>query len=115
MTYPMVAIIPQRARSRKPTTERTSQTTSMTSYKIKKTIKRQKISEKPQEKITYNEKITDNRGEFLKSATKDDVSFNNQIQIVEETLEESNDFREEGDDESVIDIIGTTFNCDSSV
>ena len=88
----------------------------MTSYKIKDNYnKRKKISGKPQEKITYDEKITDNHGEFLNSATKDDVSFNNQIQIVKEALEESNDFREEGNDETVIDVIGTAFNCDSSV
>ena len=35
MTHPMVAVTSQRATSRKPTMESTSQITSMTSYEIK--------------------------------------------------------------------------------
>ena len=116
MTYPMIAITSQRATSRKPTMESTSQTISMTSYEIKDNlVRKKKTSKEPKEKITYDNKSTDNLGEFLKSATKNDIGLNNQLQIVEETLEESNDFPKEGDDETVIDFFGTTFNFASSV
>ena len=56
----MVAIMPQRATSRKPTVESTSQTTSMTSYEIKDSLVKNTHQKKPKEKITYDGKFTDN-------------------------------------------------------
>ena len=46
MTYPMIAITSQRATSRKPTMESTSQTISMTSYEIKDNLVRKKKHQK---------------------------------------------------------------------
>ena len=65
-------------------------------------------------KITYDEVFTD-KYQHLKSATKDDFDLNDQLQVMEETLEKSNDFPKEGDGKTMIDIFGTTFNFSSSV
>ena len=81
---------------------------------MQKTIKR-KHNKKGKEKTTYDEEFTDYASQYFKSAAKDDFGLNDQLQIVEEALKELNDFPKEGDDETVIDVFGTTFNFASSL
>ena len=75
-----------------------------------------KHNKKGKEKTTYDEEFTDyHASQYFKSAAKDDFGLNDQLQIVEEALKELNDFPKEGDDETVIDVFGTTFNFASSL
>jgi len=69
---------------------------------------------KPDNFDDKDEEISDNHGEFLKSAAKNDFGFNDQLQVGEDTLEEFNDFPKEGGNETTVNSFGTTFNFDSS-
>ena len=72
-------------------------------------------TEKKNPRKTYDEEFADNTGQYIKCATNDDIGLDDQLQVLEEILEESNDFPKEGDDETVINVFGTTFNFYSSL
>ena len=63
---------------------------------------------------THDEEISDKSSELLESAAKNDFGLNDQLQIVQKSLEKFNDFIEERDDETVVDVFRTAFNFDSS-
>ena len=108
----MAAMTSQRATSTKPRMVKTSQTTSMISYKI---MNNSAKTQKKKLRKTYDEECADNTSQYIKCATNDDIGLDDQLQVLEEILEESNDFPKEGDDETVINVFGTTFNFDSSL